>query len=121
MAAGTGIILAIVLLCALYFILEIWDSYKLRKLRKKYDNNNGKREKGEPPGRVRGITAAEPPTAGATVAYQRELLQATEAIPTGEADVGNGKDTNFVGKFFQKFRREWNQKRISGLTYLLLV
>ena len=107
MAAGTGIILAIVLLCALYFILEIFDSYKVRKLGDRWtkqndDNNN----KGEPPRRVSSITAAEPPTAGATVAYQRELLQATKVIPSGETDVSNRKDNNNARKFFNRFKRK---------------
>jgi len=105
MAAGTGIILAIVLLCLFYFLLNIYDSYQVRKLRKKFEKNNDNREKGESPGRVRSITTPEPPTAGATVAYKRELLQATEVIPTGETDVSNGKDSNLTRGFLKRFRK----------------
>lgn len=105
MNASTGIVLAIVLLCVFFFLLNIYDSYQLRKLRKKYNLNDDNSKKGEPPGRVRSITTAEPPTAGVTVAHQRELLQATEAIPTEEADFSNGKDSSLTRGFFKRFRK----------------
>lgn len=106
--AATGIIIAIVLLCVFYFLLNIWDSYKLRKLRVKHEEEikNDKREKGEPPSRVRSITASERPVAGTTVAHQRELLQATEAIPTGKTDVSDRKSSNLARRFIQNFRKE---------------
>ena len=91
-----------------FFLLNLYDAYSVRKLRDKWtqQKDNDNRKKGEPPGRVRSITTAELPTAGATVAYQRELLQATEALPTGETDVSNGGNSNLAKGFFKRFRKK---------------
>jgi len=109
MAGGTGIILAVILLCVFYFVLNVYDSYKLRKLRDKWtkeEQNDNRENNPEAPGRVRAITTAEPSTAGATVAYQRSILSSTEAIPTGEADSSIRKHTKLARKFRRRFNRE---------------
>ena len=106
--AGIGWVILIILFAVFYFVLNIWDSYKLRKLREKHklEENNDNRKKGEPPRRVKSITTTGHTASGATVAYQRELLPSTTTVPDGKTSTSNGKNTNFIEEFFNRFKKE---------------
>jgi len=97
----------IIAVCLIIFFFFIYDSWRLRRLRKKYNPDDNTSRKGDEFTRqreFRSITETEPNSAGLGLSTGRGLLQTTKLISDGE-DSSIPRKTNAVSNFISKLRR----------------